>query len=87
MTTFGVHVNERRREGRDVLAQDQWSPRRYGNGVSTPAGQSPSKRSAFGIGIATVSDADGRVLDVRYPRPNWGGTPSCSGESARSSPV
>jgi 2,3,4,5-tetrahydropyridine-2-carboxylate N-succinyltransferase len=28
----------------------------------------PSTRSAFGIGLATTVDADGRVLDVRYPR-------------------
>lgn len=25
-------------------------------------------RAAFGIGLATISDTDGRVLDVRYPR-------------------
>ncbi|MEO8108022.1 MAG: 2,3,4,5-tetrahydropyridine-2,6-dicarboxylate N-succinyltransferase, partial [Actinomycetes bacterium] len=32
-------------------------------------------RAAFGIGLATVSDADGRVLDVRYPRVGLGWDP------------
>jgi 2,3,4,5-tetrahydropyridine-2,6-dicarboxylate N-succinyltransferase len=36
--------------------------------VTTSSGDNSPTRAAYGIGIATVADADGRVLDVRYPR-------------------
>ena len=35
----------------------------------------PPERAAFGIGLATISDSDGRVLDVRYPRLGLGWDP------------
>jgi hypothetical protein len=39
--------------------------------------QAPTpERAAFGIGLATISDADGRVLDVRYPRLALGWDPA-----------
>jgi 2,3,4,5-tetrahydropyridine-2-carboxylate N-succinyltransferase len=42
----------------------------------TPAAEPTSpERAAFGIGLATISDADGRVLDVRYPRVELGWHP------------
>jgi 2,3,4,5-tetrahydropyridine-2-carboxylate N-succinyltransferase len=34
--------------------------------ATTPT--TPPDRAAFGVGLATVSDVDGAVLDVRYPR-------------------
>ena len=34
------------------------------------------ERAAFGIGLATIADADGRVLDVRYPRLGLGWDPA-----------
>ncbi len=34
------------------------------------------ERAAFGIGLATISDADGRVLDVRFPRLGVGWDPA-----------
>jgi 2,3,4,5-tetrahydropyridine-2-carboxylate N-succinyltransferase len=33
------------------------------------------QRAAFGVGLATISDVDGRVLDVRYPRLGLGWDP------------
>jgi 2,3,4,5-tetrahydropyridine-2-carboxylate N-succinyltransferase len=35
--------------------------------TTTPAAASP-ERAAFGVGLATISDIDGSVLDVRYPK-------------------
>jgi 2,3,4,5-tetrahydropyridine-2,6-dicarboxylate N-succinyltransferase len=40
--------------------------------VTLAAEQSSPERQAFGIGLATISDADGHVLDVRYPRVELG---------------
>jgi 2,3,4,5-tetrahydropyridine-2,6-dicarboxylate N-succinyltransferase len=34
------------------------------------------RRAAFGVGLATIADADGRVLDVRYPRLGLGWDPA-----------
>jgi 2,3,4,5-tetrahydropyridine-2-carboxylate N-succinyltransferase len=44
--------------------------------VSTQDHAPAPERAAFGIGLATLSDADGRVLDVRYPRLGLGWDPA-----------
>jgi len=43
--------------------------------VTDSRAQTPAERGAFGIGFATATDADGRVLDVRYPRLGLGWDP------------
>ena len=44
--------------------------------MTTPDLAPAPERAAFGIGLATISDADGRVLDVRYPRLGLGWDPA-----------
>jgi len=44
--------------------------------VTTQDNAPVPERAAFGIGLATISDTDGRVLDVRYPRLGLGWDPA-----------
>ncbi len=44
--------------------------------MTTDNAQPAPPRAAFGVGLATISDADGRVLDVRYPRLGLGWDPA-----------
>ena len=44
--------------------------------MTTDATSPVPPRAAFGVGLATISDADGRVLDVRYPRIGLGWDPA-----------
>ena len=44
------------------------------------------ERAAFGVGLATVSDIDGAVLDVRYPRLGLGWAPAVTAIAGASGP-